>query len=76
MDNGNENVILNMLSESKKNSTDIDTEVPSNIEFKRDENGNLITYDKETGEKVGSIYEHGNSKIAKTFSEIIRKERK
>lgn len=29
------------------------------LTFKRDENGTLYSYDAETGEKVGQIFEHG-----------------
>ena len=74
----NENVILDMLTQSQKNSTKIDNNnIDDKLTFKRDENGNLSSYDKETGKKVGRIYEHGNeapNNVAKTFSEIIRRE--
>lgn len=66
-----------MLSENEKNSTPVNTEGSNNLVFKRDENGNLWSYNKETGKKVGRIYEHGNdikNNVAKTFSEIIRRE--
>lgn len=68
--------IFNMINEAKKNSTDIDSnEDSSNIVFERDKRGNLIGYDKDTGKKVGEVYEHGsNDSVAKSFSEIIRKE--
>lgn len=68
--------IFDMLNEAKKNSTDIDSNNnSSNVVFERDKRGNLIGYDKDTGEKVGEIYEHGSdSNVAKSFSEIIRKE--
>lgn len=29
------------------------------LTFKRDENGALCSYDAETGEKVGQVFEHG-----------------
>ncbi len=29
------------------------------LTFKRDENGILCSYDVETGEKVGQVFEHG-----------------
>lgn len=68
--------IFDMLNEAKKNSTDINNnEDSSNIVFERDKRGNLIGYDKETGKKVGEVYEHGSdSNVAKSFSEIIRRE--
>ena len=69
--------LLNMLSENEKNSTKIDTKTSPKLVFKRDENGNLWSYNEETGEKVGRIFEHGNNaknNVAKTFSEIIRME--
>ena len=31
------------------------------VVIRRDENGNLCSYDAKTGEKVGSIYEHGDN---------------
>lgn len=66
--------ILDMLREAEKNSTDISgNSAPDNLVFKRDEQGNLWSYNKETGEKVGRIYEHGNNKgnVAKTFGDLI-----
>ena len=70
----NEDVILNMLTEVQKSSTDISkSESPDNLYFKRDEDGVLWSYDKTTNEKVGRIYEHGNNKgsVAKTFGDLI-----
>lgn len=69
----NDNVILDMLYETEKNSTNISTNGSPKLVFKRDEQGILWSYNEVTGEKVGRIYEHGNSDVAKTFGEIIRK---
>ena len=73
----NEDVILEMLLATEESSTKIDDSAPSNLTLKRDEKGILWSYDEETGEKVGRIYEHGNDvgNVAKTFNEIIEKER-
>lgn len=72
----NDDFILDILNEAENNSTDISDVDSSNIELKRDEKGNLVSYDKKTGEKIGRIYEHGNDKgnIAKSFNEIIERE--
>lgn len=35
------------------------------LTFKRDENGVLWSYDVETGEKVGQIFEHGDGELPK-----------
>lgn len=43
-------------SVAKNNLKDEDTR---ELEFKRDEDGILWSYDVKTGEKVGRIYEHG-----------------
>ena len=69
--------LLNMLSENEKNSTPVNTEDSNDLVFERDEQGTLWSYNKKTGEKVGRIFEHGNNaknNVAKTFSEIIRRE--
>lgn len=72
----NDDFIFDMLDQAEKDSTDISEIDSSNIVFERDEQGNLVGYDKDTGKKVGRIYEHGNDKknVAKTFDEIMRKE--
>lgn len=67
-----DNVILDMLLGAEKNSTKIDTnEVSDNIVFERDKHGNLCSYNKDTGEKIGQIYEHGNNTVAKTFHDLL-----
>lgn len=78
--NGKENVhmdksekaILDMLKMAEEESTPIaNNEGSANLIFERDKHGNLWSYNKETGEKVGRVDEHGNNNVAKTFSELI-----
>ena len=67
-----DNFIFDMLAGAEKNSTKIDkNEVSDNIVFERDKHGNLCSYNKDTGEKIGQIYEHGNSTVAKTFNDLL-----
>lgn len=68
-----EDVIFNMLKEAQNNSTNLDNVDSSNLVLKRDEKGNLCSYDKTTGEKVGYIDEHGNSNVSKTFGEMMER---
>lgn len=72
----NDDFIFDMLDQAQKDSTDISEVDSSNIVFERDEQGNLVGYDKNTGEKIGYIHEHGNKgkNVSKTFSEILRRE--
>ena len=65
--------IKNMLAEAEKNSTKLSNQTQEDIILERDEHGNLCSYDK-NGNKVGQVFEHGSSRIAKTFSEILRKD--
>lgn len=41
----------------------------NDLTFKRDENGVLWSYDVKTGEKVGQIFEHGDSRTV-TIKEV------
>lgn len=68
-----EDVIFNMLKEAQNNSTNLDDVDSSNIILKRDEKGNLCSYDKTTGKKVGYIDEHGNDNVSKTFGEVMER---
>lgn len=69
-----DDVILNMLKQNQLNSSNIDNESSSNLILERDEQGNLCSYDKTTGKRVGRIQEHGDTNtVAKTFNEIIGK---
>ena len=63
--------LLDMLIQSKENSTNIDNETSDNLIIKRDKLGNLCSYDIVTGKKIGRIYEHGNDNIAKTFNDLL-----
>lgn len=73
----NDDFILDMLSAADNESTDIsDVDDIENLIFKRDDKGQLWSYDKKTGEKVGRIYEHGQDSInAKTFNECLKERR-
>lgn len=65
-------VILNMLNQNQMNSSILGNSDSSNLIFERDEQGNLCSYDKKTGKKVGRIHEHGDMpNVAKTFNEIL-----
>lgn len=68
--------ILDVLNETVNESTDLSNVDSSNVELKRDEKGNLVSYDKNTGKIVDRICEHGIDEkgVAKTFDEIMRKE--
>lgn len=63
--------LLDMLVQSKNNSTNLESEVADNLILKRDELGRLCSYDKSTGKKIGRVHEHGNDNIAKTFNELL-----
>lgn len=63
--------LLDMLAQSKKNSTNLENEAADNLIIKRDKFGNLCSYDKTTGRKVSRIYEHGIDNVAKTFNDLL-----
>ena len=63
--------IMGMLADAEKNSTNIRNEESDNLVIKRDKYGNLHSYNKTTGARVGSISEHGNDKIAKSFGDLM-----
>lgn len=74
----NDDFILDMLDAADRDSTDISgAGDPEKLELKRDEKGILWSYNKETGEKVGRIYEHGNDghNVSKTFNDICKERR-
>jgi hypothetical protein len=62
-DNGLLDLIEKTAAFDREESTPI--EKGADLTFKRDENGNLWSYDATTGEKVGRIFEHGDSQIDK-----------
>ena len=63
--------IMEMLAEADKNSTSLENENSDNLILQRDKFGNLCSYDKTTGKKVGNVHEHGNDKIAKSFNDLM-----
>lgn len=63
--------LLDMLAQSKKNSTNLEDEAADNLIIERDKFGNLCSYDKTTGKKVGRVYEHGIENVAKTFNDLL-----
>jgi hypothetical protein len=50
--------LIEKTAEFDKEASTSDTKENA-LTFKRDENGILYSYDVETGEKVGQIFEHG-----------------
>ena len=60
-----DNNLLDIIMETREHDRNIAKSNPKDeapereLEFKRDENGILWSYDVKTGEKVGRIYEHG-----------------
>lgn len=67
-----EDFILEMLAQATKDSTKLDDDASDNLILKRDKHGNLCSYSKETGEKIGRIYEHGNDEVAKSFNDVYK----
>ncbi len=54
-------LVRKTVAADKEASTSAENE--SGLTFKRDEKGVLWSYDVKTGEKVGQIFEHGDSQI-------------
>lgn len=55
-------LIAGTIAHDKQVSTsDIEKAASEKLTFKRDEKGILWSYDAKTGEKVGRIFEHGES---------------
>lgn len=66
-DNGLLDLIEKTAEFDREESTPI--EKGNDLTFKRDENGVLWSYDVNTGEKVGRIFEHGDSQTV-TIKEV------
>lgn len=66
MENELFDLVAGTVARDRMASTESVEKAASGLTFKRDENGILWSYDVNTGEKVGRIYEHGDdSKIDK-----------
>lgn len=64
MENEN-NSLLDLIEKTAAFDREVSTPLNkgNDLAFERDEKGNLWSYDVKTGERVGRIFEHGDSQI-------------